>query len=172
MDYTSLFYWLVVADNAKTLFIWGMVIFGIVALISTICLVVSLCSDYYGVRATEERTRDVNMSKKWMWWSYPFLFFWCSLFVFTPSKKDSLLIVAGGGTLNYLTTDSTAKQIPHELTNFVVTELKNMAKDNEIDLNIKSQKEKILNEAKSMTSEEILTKIKTDSTFKKVILEQ
>ena len=95
-----------------------------------------------------------------MFWAYPLMFFWWSLYVFTPSKKDSLLIVAGGGALNYLTTDSTAKQIPHELTNFVVTELKNMAKDNEIDLNIKSQKEKILN------------KIKTDSTFKKVILEQ
>lgn len=173
MDYTSLFYWLVVADNAKTLFIWGLVIFGIAAVVSTICLIVSICSDsYYGSDADEKRAKDVRMSKNWMWWSYPFVFMWAALYVFTPSKKDSLLIVAGGGALNYLTTDSTAKQIPHELTNFVVTELKNMAKDNEIDLNIKSQKEKILNEAKTMTSEQILNKIKTDSTFKKVILEQ
>lgn len=175
MDYTSLFYWLVVADNAKTLFIWGIIIFTVMAIVSSIAyLVSSRDANYYFNRdgEREKQTRDITLSRKWMFWAYPLMFFWWSLYVFTPSKKDSLLIVAGGGTLNYLTTDSTAKQIPHELTNFVVTELKNMAKDNEIDLNIKSQKEKILNEAKEMTSEQILTKIKTDSTFKKVILEQ
>lgn len=106
-----------------------------------------------------------------MWWSYPITILFWMFYIFTPSKKDALLIVAGSGILNFLTTDSTAKQIPHELSNFVVTELKNMAKENEVDLNIKDQKNKILEEAKSMTSKEIIDKIKTDSTFKKVILE-
>lgn len=174
MDYTSLFYWLVVADNAKTLFIAGIVVFTIIAIAASIAFIVSSrAANYYGNDIENgKQDRDIKSSRRWCFWSFPFLILFWALYVFTPSKKDSLLIVAGGGALNYLTTDSTAKQIPHELTNFVVTELKNMAKDNEIDLNIKSQKEKILNEAKTMTSEQILNKIKTDSTFKKVILEQ
>jgi uridylate kinase len=99
------------------------------------------------------------------------IFFW-SLYIFTPSKKDALLIVAGGQTLNFLTTDSTAKQIPHELSNFVVTELKNMAKDAAVDLNISSQKDKILEKAKNMTAAELMSEMKKDSTFAKVILDK
>ena len=65
------------------------------------------------------------------------------LHVLIPSKKDSLLIIAGGQTLNFLTTDKSSKQIPAELSGFVLTELKNMAKEAKVDLNIKDQKEKI-----------------------------
>lgn len=74
--------------------------------------------------------------------------------------------------MNFLTTDSTAKQIPHELSNFVVTELKNMAADAKVDLNIKDQKQKILDEAKNMSTKELMEKMKVDSTFAKVILEK
>ena len=94
------------------------------------------------------------------------------MFILTPSKRDSLLIVAGGGTLNFLTTDSTAKKIPHEMTNFVVTELKNMAKENQVELGINEQKEKVIEEAKKMSSEELINRIKTDSTFKKILVEE
>jgi hypothetical protein len=105
-----------------------------------------------------------------MWWSYPFAILFWMLQIATPSKKDALLIVAGGQTLNFLTTDSTSKQIPKELSNFVVTELKNMANDAKINLNIQDQKEKILEEAKNMTSAELITKMASDSNFAKIIL--
>lgn len=168
MDYTKLFYWLVIADNAKVLFGWGIFIFMVVSIISTIALIVSATGKY---SEKDEQMRDIRTSRKWMFWSYPICFLWWSLYIFTPDKKDSLLIVAGGGTLNYLTTDSTAQQIPKELSNFVVTQLKTMAKENEVDLNIKDQKNKILEEAKKMSTEEVLNKIKTDSIYKKVLLE-
>jgi uridylate kinase len=100
------------------------------------------------------------------------MFLFWSLFIFTPSKKDALLIVAGGQTMNFLTTDSVAKQIPHELSNFVVTELKNMAAEAQVDLNIKDQKEKILEDAKNMSAKELVEKMKVDSTFAKVILDK
>ena len=99
------------------------------------------------------------------------ILFW-SLFIFTPSRKDALLIVAGGGTMEFLTTDSTAKQIPHELSNFVVTELRNMGAEAQIELGIKSQKDKILDEAKKMSSEQLLQKMKVDSNFANIILNQ
>jgi hypothetical protein len=163
MNYTELFYWLTVADNAKTMFVVGIVIFTAVAVISTILNFIC--------RGDGDDT-NADVARKWMWWSYPFMFLFWSLFVFTPSKKDALLIVAGGQTMNFLTTDSTAKQIPHELSNFVVTELKSMAAEAQVDLNIKDQKEKILDEAKNMSAKELMEKMKVDSTFAKVILEK
>ena len=107
-----------------------------------------------------------------MKWSYPFAFLFWSLFIFTPSKKDALLIVAGGQTMNFLTTDKSAKQIPHELSTFIVTELKNMASEAKVDLNIKDQKEKILEEAKSMSAKELMDKMKVDTTFAKIVLDK
>lgn len=162
MDYTSLFYWLVVADNAKTAFLTFAIIFGI---ISAIAILVNLLND-----RAEDEGEVQGISRKWIWWATPFAVVFILLTVFTPSKRDSLLIVAGGGALNFLTTDSSAKQIPHELTTFVVTELKSMAKESEVDLNIQGEKEKIVEEAKQMTAQELMNRMKIDSTFSKVIL--
>lgn len=166
MNYTKLFYWLSVADNAKDFFIVSIILFSIISAISTLWFVVD--RDQYDLTAS--KNSGAERAKKWMWWSYPFSILFWSLYIFTPSKKDTLLIVAGGQTLNYLTTDSTAKKIPHELINFVLIELEHMAKDAKVDLNIATQKEKIINEAKQMTGEELIEKLKSDSTLRKVIL--
>lgn len=168
MDYSKLFYWLTVADNAKDFFLVFIIIFTGISLISTVWFIIDRNGDNMktGPDSAAER------AKKWMWWSYPFMILFWSLHIFTPSKKDALLIVAGGQTMNFLTTDSTAKQIPHELSNFVVTELKNMAAEARVDLNIKDQKEKILEEAKNMSAKELVEKMKVDTTFAKVVLDK
>lgn len=163
MNYTELFYWLTVADNARVMFKTGMIIFTVIAVISTIANIFS---------RGEGHDDAANIARKWMWWSYPFMFLFWSLFIFTPSKKDALLIVAGGQTMNFLTTDKSAKQIPHELSNFIVTELKNMAADAKVNLNIKDQKAKILEEAKNMSTKELMDRIKVDTTFAKIVLEK
>ena len=163
MNYTKLFYWLTVADNAKYFFGWVVLIFTVIALISTVAYFI--CID-----STDDDSQ--RMARKWMWWSYPFMILFWSLYIFTPNKKDALLIVAGGQTLNFLTTDSASKQIPKELSNFVVTELKNMASDAKVELNIQNQKEKILEEAKTMSSAELITKMASDSNFAKIILDK
>jgi hypothetical protein len=163
MNYTSLFYWLTVADNAKDLFVAGIVLFSLVAVVATI---VNFIAKGNG------DNDSATQARKWMWWSYPFMFLFWSLNVFTPSKKDALLIVAGGQTMNFLTTDKSAKQIPHELSAFVVTELKNMAADAKVDLNIKDQKQKIVDEAKNMSAKELVEKMKVDTTFAKIVLDK
>lgn len=164
MNYTKLFYWLTVADNAKTFFGWIIFIFTLIAVLSTIF--------YFAWGGSTEKNSDKGqeISRKWMWWSYPFAILFWSLYIFTPNKKDALLIVAGGQTLNFLTTDSVSKQIPHELSSFVLTELKNMAQEAKVDLNIQSQKEKILEEVKNMSSQQLLEKMNSDSNFTKIIL--
>jgi hypothetical protein len=165
MNYSKLFYWLVVADNMKSLFTTFIVIFTAIAAISTIAYFICAADS-----SDPDNPDHQAMARKWMWWSYPFAILFWMLQIATPSKKDSLLIVAGGQTLNFLTSDSTAKQIPHELSNFVLVELKNMAKDADVELGIKDQKEKILNEAKSMTSDELIERMGSDSNFAKIIL--
>ena len=161
MNWYKLFYWLTVADNAKTMFITFTAIFTCIAVIATIA---------YFLNHDEDDNQ--RMSRKWMWWSYPFMILFWSLFLLTPDRKDALLIIAGGGTMEFLTTDSTAKQIPHELSNFVVTELRNMGAEAKVEFGIQNQKEKILDEAKKMTSEQLLEKMKVDSNFTKVILQK
>ncbi len=165
MNYTSLFYWLTVADNAKSFFITFIAIFTVVSVISTIWFIVDRDSDDWS------ENKRTNKARKWMWWSYPFMILFWSLFIFTPSKKDALLIVAGGQTLNFLSSDSTAKQIPHDVLNFVSVELQSMAKEAKMELGIYSQKEKIIQEAKSMTTDQLMEKMKSDTTFAKIILD-
>jgi len=163
MDYTKLFYWLVVANNAKAFFVTFIIIFTIISVVATIAF-------FANAENTNDARDNQRMSRKWMWWSYPFMVLFWALFVFTPSKKDALLIVAGGQTLNYLTSDSTARQIPHEVLNFVTLELKNMATSAKVDLGIETQKDKILDEAKNMTATELMDRMKVDTTFAKIIL--
>lgn len=167
MDYKKMFYWLTVADNAKTLFFTISILFGAVVVISTICYFI-FASDFQD----EDDKRSQKMSRKWIWWSSPFCILFLSLWVFTPNKKDALLIIGGGETLNFLTTDSTAKQIPHELSSFILTELKNMGKDAKVNLYIESQKEKILDEAKNMSANEIIDRMKTDTNFANILLKK
>jgi hypothetical protein len=162
MNWYKLFYWLTVAENAKTFFVVFLTIFTIICVIATSCYLVNVADSH-----SESGER---MSRKWMWWSYPFAILFWALYIFTPNRKDSLLIIAGGGTMEFLTNDSTAKQIPHELSNFVVVQLKEMAGDAKIQLNIHNQKDKILDEAKKMSVEELMSKMKEDTTFAKVIL--
>lgn len=164
MDYTSLFYWLTVADNAKTFFITFMIIFTIISVISTLWFIVDRDSDDWSENDATKK------AKKWMWWSYPFMILFWSLFIFTPSKRDALLIVAGGQTMNFLSSDSTAKQIPHDVLNFVSVELQNMAKEAKMELGIYSQKERILQEAKTLSTEQLMEKMRSDTTYAKIIL--
>jgi hypothetical protein len=175
-NYTKLFYWVSVADNASTLFGWMCVLFTIIAIIVTIVFFVGMFGEDFSDDKTEgkpsEREIFVNWMRKWLFWTYPFMVLFWMLYVLTPDKKQSLLIIAGGGVLNYLTTDSIAKEIPHELTDYVVTELKSMAAEAKVDLGIKTEKQKVLEQVKDLTPEQLLEKMKTDENLTKVLLDK
>lgn len=164
MNWYEIFYWLTVADNARTAFGWFAGIMTASTMISTLAFFA--CFNTSGPPDSGQ-----PLARKWLWWSAPIaIFFWLAL-VLTPSKRDSLLIIAGGGTLQFLTTDSTAQKIPAELSAFVLTELRAMGEEASIDLGVASTKSKILDEAKNMTTNELLERMKVDSSFRQIILE-
>lgn len=169
MDYTKVFYWLVVADNARAFFVTFIIIFMLIAVVSTIFYFINSHSDGYGGQSDNDEIRQ-KMARKWMWWSIPFCMLFWALYIGTPSKKDALLIVAGGQTLNFLANDESAKQIPQEMSSFVLSELRQMAAETKVDLGILNQKDRILEEAKKLTTEELIKKVQTDSIFAKILL--
>lgn len=162
MDYQKLFYWMSVADNAKIFFLIVAVITSVIGFIS---LLLSL--------GVFDPPNDVmKKARNWVFFSWPLWIIFWGLWIFTPDKKDALFIVAGGGAMNYLSQDSSAKQLPHELIEFTKVNIQNLAEDAKVQLGVQSQKDKILNEAKNMTSSEILDRMKTDTNFAKIILEK
>ena len=180
MNYTGLFYWLIVADNARIFFGWAVALFMLVILICIIAkVIISTSISYYGDSGVIERKDDHTVTNKYLFRSIPWAMLFWLLLIFTPTKRDALLIVAGGQTLNYLTTDSTAQKIPHEMTDFIVTELKSMAEEakveimeNKIEKDAISTKQRIINETKNLTADELLKKMKDDDIFKEIILEK
>jgi len=160
----KLFYWLTVADNARAMFVTFAVIFTAVVVISTIVWLA------YSWESDEDSINAAKHARKWVWWSMPFAVLFWSLTIFTPNKRDALLIVAGGGVVNYFTTDSTAKQLPKELTNFVLTEIKSMSQEVKLEMDVRTQRERMLDEAKKLTTEELLEKMSIDPEFANIIL--
>lgn len=172
MDYTKVFYWLTVADNAKEFFGWFAVFFTVLFVVVTCIRFFSHLDGNVSRMNTDDDDYKFFIEKcnKWTWYSTPFMVVFLSLWIFTPNKKDALLIIAGGQTLNYLSNNDTAKELPNDVLNYVSVELRQMAKEAQVDLGINLSKEKILEKAKTMTADELIKEMKVDSTFAKVIL--
>lgn len=162
MDYIKLFYWLTVVDGLKGLLLAISIIFGVLLFFVIVGNIISFID--------EEDDKDRKRWSKQLWWLIPIFSIAVLLQVFIPSKKNALLIIGGGTALNYVTNDSTCKQIPKELSTFVVTELKSMAADAKTSLGVADQQNKILDEAKNMSSKELIEKMKNDTSFAKILL--
>lgn len=169
-NYQSLFYWMTVADQAKIFFVIVAVVMSIIGIISLL-IALGAFTESYEYKSEREVARR-QTARKWVFFSWPFMILFWTLWIFTPTKGDALLIVAGGGAMNYLANDSTAKQIPHELIEFTKLNLQNMAQEAKVSLGIQSQKEKILEEAKGMSTSQLLDRMKVDSNFAKLITNQ
>lgn len=123
----------------------------------------------------DKRVQSIKNSKvclKWTIFISLLAIFTGLMYACIPTKKDALLIIAGGGALEYLTNDSTGKQIPKELSTFVISELKSASSEAIKEIKVSDVKEKVLDDAKKMSPTELLNKIKTDSSFAKIVLEK
>ena len=184
INWYQLFYWITRADAIKeffdiasNIFTWFTVILFTGAIIISIGKAISISEENSSTEEEDKKSPEIrswSVAKKYCL-SLFYVFLGLSLitwagYVFTPTKKEALLIAAGGGVVTYLANDSLAKQLPHELFAFTTTELKSMAADAKVDLGIATQKDKILEQAKTMTASELMDRMKVDSNFAKIIL--
>lgn len=160
MDYKWLFYLITIADNAKILFLT-------IAIVSSIIGGITMLR-YIGL--FDEYNKETGLVlRKWSMIYIPVIILGWSLWVFTPSKLDALIIVGGGETLNFISRDSSAQKIPPTVLRLVETKLLDELKDVELMGLVKGKKEVILQEAKNMTGEELLKRMENDKEFSKII---
>lgn len=173
MNWYSVFYWVMVADGVKKFFDTSSDVFTTFAIISFIVFFVTFIAIPVAI-GTEETKNDeedqVNpLIRGWkLVRKYSLRIMYTSLilamitwmgYIFIPSKKDSLTIIAGGAVGNFITHDSSAKQIPSE----VMLLLRAKIKDEINDINTKniiSNKDTLVGKTKEELIEIIKDKVK------------
>jgi hypothetical protein len=185
MNWYKVFYWLTVSDGVKdaldtfsNIFTFFSVIFG---LWYAICVVVILSSDLGAEEIQIESEKELKSWLNYRKWSGRTFWFTFTLtlglwigWAMTPTKKDCLMIIAGGSIGNFISNDSNATKIPGDVTKFLHMSLRNEIKDLELptdvkqsltkDLGIKTDKEEFADKLKSLSKEELIKFIQSDTT--------
>ena len=184
-NWYSVFYWMTVADSVKDFFDTSSNIFTFFTIIMFILLVICVIGRGVNISANrlksaEEEAKDADvrsweLPKKWAARLF-YTMLVCSIitwmgYVFTPTKKDALLIVAGGAGVGFLTSDSSARALPADLTKYLHTALVEQTKDLSTEvrekLGVATPKESLLNKAAKMTKDELIEYLKNDTTLVK-----
>jgi len=163
-NWYEIFWFLTIADEVKTA-LHTIAVAAFVFLIAS--LVFYFISVYWKSAEIENNGNDTDSEvKKWAVWVKAFkTVFIASLIIcfvsecfniFIPSKRDALIIIAGGAVGNFITKDSTSKQIPHEVMELLSTKIKAEIKNTDMKTLISGEKDTLQN----MTKEELIKKIK------------
>jgi hypothetical protein len=131
MNWYSIFYWVTVADGVK-------VFFNVFSVIFTCGFVLCTIGYFTATSYVSENSQFANAAgwtfwkqawkKMWMVSVISMPIFWAG-YVFCPTKKDAVVIIAGGAIGNFITSDSSAKQLPAELTMLVREKMRSEIKD-------------------------------------------
>lgn len=129
MNWYSIFYWITVADGIKDLFDWMSNLFTLLTVIFCIiyCMIMIAHGDAKNKQNDEQNRSDLFWIKNWrrlFIWSMILAFISWTGYVAVPTKKDALMIVAGGAVGQFITTDSSAKQIPSEVMLLLRTKIR------------------------------------------------
>lgn len=177
MNYYSVFYWLTVADGVKEVFDTFSNIFTFLTVVSFIVYAILI-----GVSIESKAKQSNDYEDTVRWRKFVGKFYWTSQiiciitwlgWVFTPTKKDCMLIVAGGAVGNFITTDTSAKAIPADITKFLHLSLnkeiddlqKEVKTDIRKELGVQTQKEKFIEKAEKLTKEQLIEYLKNDTTI-------
>lgn len=182
-NWYSIFYWLTVADNVKNLFDALSDIFTFFAFVLFIIFIIARIGEIGSVMSnthqSEKERKGFELAKSHsLKLFYPALALclvtWI-LFVFTPSKKDCVLIAAGGAVGNFIQSDSSASAIPSDITKFLhlslrkeISELskeerESMALSDSVPSSLIPQNSFFLDKMKEMTKDEIIKYLESDS---------
>ena len=163
MNWYSIFYWLTVANNFKQFFIVAIAISSVMAAGGLIAFIAGRNDNDF------KSTDTAKQGKKWLWYSFPFMLFFWFLYIATPSKNDTLLIIAGGSVGNFITSDTNAKQLPADVMQFLRIKLKDemLTASDEVkkQFQIQSPKEKFMDKVKDLSKEQIIEYLQKDTTI-------
>lgn len=182
-NWYSIFYWLTVADGAKSFLDYASNIFTFFSIIAFAGYIITSFGRAAVVSANsleseeEDKTnsdlRSWELAKKFSTrLFYPMLILsiltWTA-YVMVPTKKDCLLIIAGGAVGNFMSTDSSAKQLPSDVTKFLHMSLQNEIKELGVEarkeFGMQTPNEKLIDKVQSLTKEQIIQYLKTDTTI-------
>jgi hypothetical protein len=182
-NYYDVFYWMSVSDGVKHFFDIASNIFTGASIISLGILIITTFFKANSVYASNTKTEEEDklhpdvraweMARKYcarlFYISLPLcIIFWMG-YVLTPTKKDCLMIVAGGAVGNFITTDSSSKALPADVTKFLHLSLKkeisSLGDDVKREFDIQTPKEKLMDKVKELTKEQLIDYIKADSTI-------
>lgn len=158
MNWYKVFYWLSVADNVKLVMcilsiVLGVYMFGAIAA---------------ALGVFEDNFRSWEKGSKRVFYIFSIAFFISIMsWAFLPSKKDAMLIIAGGSVGNFLTTDSSSRALPADLTKFLHlklnAELNDLGQETKKELGLQSPKEEFLDKAKEFTKEQLIEYLEKDT---------
>lgn len=166
MNWYKIFYWVTVADNIKSffdvasnIFTWFAVIGFIIFAIVAVCTSIEVSKD-----PESDDSKSLKIAKK-----ATSIFFYTSMvlslitwfgYMACPSKKDALIIIAGGTVGNFITSDSSAKAIPAEAMLLLRSKIKSEINELNLEGAIVDGTQKTVDTLSTKTKEELLEIIK------------
>lgn len=163
MNYYNVFYFFSLSDKLSRFFDLFSNIFTTSTIILTIIMIIVMAAT-----KTDGDLKMSNLDTKWFrvirntfYLSLISMIIFWFCYILTPTKKEMTLILAGGAIGNFITTDSSARQIPAELTNLVKSELQKAVQENNLDLlKTKTLKDSLSEMTKEQLVEYMLNKKK------------
>lgn len=162
MNWYQVFYWMSIADNVKGVFLTLSIILGIYFIFASVAAM--------GMFECKFSEWDKG-TRKVFFVLTPIFFVSLFLWTFTPSKKDMMLIIAGGSVGNFITSDSSSRALPADLTRYLHlklnAELEDLGSETKKELGLQSKKEEILDKFKDFTKEQLIDYLKKDTSILK-----
>lgn len=164
-NWYSIFYWLTVADNIKSVAGATSIIFLIAAIIAMIGYFFTsgeLAESITTVGSSEPSIREKESTVWRNYWRNAFFFvasislLFTFIWMFTPSKKDALIIIAGGTVGNFVTQDSSARALPSELIMLLRTKINEEIKETSLEGIVTNQTDTL----KEKSKEELIKLLK------------
>jgi hypothetical protein len=171
MNWYWIFYFFGVADKAHNMFLTFSILSAIMLVVFFFIWLFTeqIGEDAFGdISDMKEKdklsTKSPKVHKKFMWWfktSLVMTFLSIAMCVLLPSKKELLLIIAGGSVGEFVTTNEDAKALPADITKFLRQEI--MTATNELKDDAKAEVKRALNideNLEDLTKEQLMEKFK------------
>jgi hypothetical protein len=166
-NWYKIFWWLTMADSAKHTFDifsnWFLAFSIISAIVYGVTFIISVDSVSTSDDKTSARTWRKYTSRTF-WFCFTMMTVLWILWAITPSKKDALIIIAGGAVGNFVTRDSSARQIPSEVMLLLRTKIKEEIKETSLKETVTGEKAAAEDSLKSKSKEELIQMLKDKQT--------